>query len=139
MAVVVDASALLAIALEESIASDLRRRLATYTTEQHEFYAPVLIVYEFASGIAKAATRGRLNHSEIGTASAFIEEVPLNLRFTFDVVAPAIARAASVGRLNAYDMFYIEMALELEAVLLTIDSSLASIAREAGVVVDGPN
>ena len=138
MAVVVDASALLAIALEESKASELRRRLATYTTEQHEFYAPHLIVYEFASGIAKAVTRGRFNHSEIVTASAFIKAVPLNLQFSFDVVARAIARAATVGRLNSYDMFYTEMALELDAVLLTIDASLASIAREAGVVVDGP-
>lgn len=133
MAIVLDTSALLAAALGEDGAETVRRRLSQWQTEQTPVYAPLLLQFEFASGLAKALATGRLSVVGLDSPLATLWSAPLRTYPGADLVHDAIEIARELGQRNAYDAFYLALARRIGAELWTIDRAMAANCLALGI------
>lgn len=131
MQLVVDASAFLAVALNED-----ERAWIVSTTQGAKLAAPTVLPYEIGNALVAIVKRGRLAEDEALAALRVAQSIPVQLG-PVDVEA-AIGIAFQV-KSYAYDAFYLHFALSRKLPLLTLDSSMRKAAKALGIsVVEEP-
>ncbi|HEY4809725.1 MAG TPA: type II toxin-antitoxin system VapC family toxin [Solirubrobacteraceae bacterium] len=134
MSVVLDANALIVLALDRQRAIAVEELLRVWKAENEELHAPVLLRYEIASALAQAVSAGQLTLEAVADASLRIDSVPIVLHQPGDTPA-VVAMAQRLERRSAYDAAYVVLAEELGTQLWTLDGRLARNAAARGLPV----
>lgn len=134
MSVVLDANALIVLALDRQRAVAVEELLRVWKAEGEELHAPVLLRYEIASALAQAVSAGQLMSEAVADASQRIGSVPIVLHQLNDTPA-VVAMAQRLDRRSAYDAAYVVLAEELGTQLWTLDGRLARNAAARGLPV----
>ncbi len=128
--IVIDASLLAAYLLREPEGVKFDPILALATSVQASLHAPILIEYELLNILAMAERRGRITKN---TAVALLHDwsqIPCSRDSS---ISPAIRLRildlSQKHRLTAYDAAYLELAMRLDARLLTLDDDLLRLKR----------
>jgi predicted nucleic acid-binding protein len=133
MTVVVDACALIALAVDEPARGLVEARIRDWTMSGQELAAPTLAHYEINSGLVKAVAAGFLV-ADIPAAIASVASLPIS----YHEAVPdsrVVEIAISLGRRSAYDAAYIALAERLGAELWTLDGPLYRNAASFGYPV----
>ena len=134
MSVVLDANALVVLALDRRRAPAVERLLRGWHADREDLHGPALLAYEVASALTRAVAAGHLPGTEVANAWQQISAVPIMLHPLDD--APAVvAMAQRLERKSAYDAAYIVLAQQLDAELWTLDAPLARNAAARGLPV----
>jgi predicted nucleic acid-binding protein len=134
LSVVLDANALIVLALDRQRAVAVEELLRVWKAEGEELHAPVLMRYEIASALAQAVSAGQLMPEAVAEASQRIGSVPIVLHQLNDTPA-VVAMAQRLERRSAYDAAYVVLAEELGKQLWTLDRRLARNAAARGLPV----
>lgn len=134
MSVVLDANALIVLALDRQRAAAVEELLRVWKAEGEELHAPVLLRFEIASALAQAVSAGQLATAAVADASQRIGSVPIALHQLNDTPA-VVAMAQRLERRSAYDAAYVVLAEELDTKLWTLDGRLARNAVARGLPV----
>jgi predicted nucleic acid-binding protein len=134
LSVVLDANALIVLALDRQRALGVEERLRGWQTEGEELHAPVLVRYEVASALTLAVSTGQLALEAVADASQRIGSVPIVLHQPNDTPR-VVAMAQRLERRSAYDAAYVVLAEELGTQLWTLDGPLARNAVSRGLPV----
>lgn len=134
MSVVLDANALVVLALDRQRAVAVEGLLRVWKAEGEELHAPVLLRYEIASALAQAVSAEQLASNAVADASQRIGSVPIVLHQLNNTPA-IVATAQRLERRSAYDAAYIVLAEELGTQLWTLDGRLARNAASRGLPV----
>lgn len=129
MPVVLDASALLGLALDGE-ASDHAQRMLDHAAAEGGV-VPTLFWYELRNALLMAERRGRITSDGV---AAFLADVAL-LPITVDDLPrdAVVLQLARQHGLTVYDASYLELAMRTGAPLATLDTALRSAAQRAGV------
>ncbi|HEV3319777.1 MAG TPA: type II toxin-antitoxin system VapC family toxin [Solirubrobacteraceae bacterium] len=134
MSIVIDANALVVLALDEERAGWVEPLLREWEEQGEDLHAPALLRFEIASALVQTVTAGQLQESDVEDAWRRISAVPLTLHELED--APAvITMARRLKRKSAYDASYIVLAEELDTKLWTLDGPLARNGEAQGLPV----
>jgi len=123
--IVVDASALLAVLLEEP-----ERPALVAATRGAELLAPASLPWEVGNALVAAVRRWRLTRDEAVAAWAGYAAVPLRL-IEVDI-GDAMKTALDLG-VYAYDGYLVSLARNRGLPLLTLDARLQQVASGAGI------
>lgn len=134
MSVVIDANALVVLALDRERAVAVEGLLRDWKAEGEELHAPMLLRYEVASALALAVSAGQLASEAVADASQRIGSVPIILHQPKDTPS-IVAMAQRLERRSAYDAAYVVLAEELDTQLWTLDGRLARNASSRGLPV----
>ena len=125
MDVVIDASALLAVLLDEP-----EREMVVESTKGASLVAPASLVYEVGNALSSLMRRQSLSIAEsVAVYHAFV-------RISIRLIEPDMQAAILVSgeeSIYAYDAYFIVCAERMGIPLLTLDRKLANIARKRGV------
>ena len=125
MKVVVDASALLAVVLNEP-----ERDSVVEAATGCELVAPQVLPFEIGNALTSLFKRRLLSKSEVIAAWGVFARFPIGL----SAIDIASALALATRRvIYAYDAYVIECALEQKAELLTLDDRMKASAASEGV------
>lgn len=134
MSIVLDANALIVLALDRRRAVAVEEMLRVWKAEGEELHAPVLLRYEIASALAQAVSAEQLASDVVAEVSQRIGSVPIVLHQLNDIPA-VVAMAQRLERRSAYDATYVVLAEELGTQLWTLDGRLARNAASRGLPV----
>lgn len=125
MEVVTDASALLAVVLDEP-----ERDPIISATEGVILTAPLALPFELGNALIALRKRGRIEEEEIIPAWEASQRIPVQLVPV--AVDAALALALTQG-IYAYDAYYLQCSLSLQRPLLTLDRKMREVAERIGV------
>lgn len=131
MTVVLDANALVVLALDRGRATAVKARLRGWRDAGVELHAPELQRYEAANALARSVAAGQLPASEVTAAWEVITGVPVTLH-RLEEGPDVVAMAERLERRSAYDAAYLALADRLGAELWTLDGPLARNAASRG-------
>jgi predicted nucleic acid-binding protein len=134
LSIVLDANALVVLALDRRRAGTVELLLREWDTEGEDLHAPGLLTYEVASALSRAVAAGQLPAGEVPEAWQRLAAVPIVLHQLQNVPA-VVAMTERLQRKSAYDAAYIVLAEELDAELWTLDGRLARNAIPRGLPV----
>jgi predicted nucleic acid-binding protein len=127
MEIVADASAFLAVVLNESS----RDWIINKTTGQ-SIISPEVLPYEIGNALIAVKRKGRLNDREI------LRAFDLSQRIAVSLVSVKIHDAMKIAlRFNiyAYDAYYLQCCLENKLPLISLDDRMCDIAGSLGIKV----
>ncbi|MDZ4722031.1 MAG: type II toxin-antitoxin system VapC family toxin [Roseiflexaceae bacterium] len=127
MLLVVDASVILAVVLNEPTKPELVR-----LTMSVELVAPLSLHWEIGNALSAMIKRQRLIRSE--ALQALIEYQKIPIRF-LDVPLDATVLVVEQHQIYAYDAYFIVCARQQSCPLLTLDGGLKTAARAAHINV----
>jgi predicted nucleic acid-binding protein len=127
MKVVVDVSALLAVALCEA-----ERREIVALTRGWSLQAPTMLPYELGQALSKLARRRVISSENVESVRAQLAQIPIALR---DVDVGEALVIAARQNISAFDAYQIRCAKDLGCSLLTLDRRLGRAARAEGIVL----
>jgi predicted nucleic acid-binding protein len=134
LSVVLDANALVVLALDRQRARIVEVQLKEWQDAGETLHAPELQRYEIANALARAIVVGQLPEAEAATAWNLVTAVPIRLHRLRDGPA-VIAMTQRLERQSAYDAAYVALADRLGTELWTLDGSLARNAASRGLPV----
>lgn len=134
MSVVLDANALVVLALDRRRAVAVETLLRTWKAEHRDLHAPALLRYEIASALTQAVAAGQLPLAEVAGAWERITAVPVTLHHLENALS-VVEVTQTLRRRSAYDAVYVALAQELGAQLWTLDGRLARKAQSRGLPV----
>ncbi|MDR3049389.1 MAG: type II toxin-antitoxin system VapC family toxin [Elusimicrobiota bacterium] len=121
MEILIDASALLAVVLNEA-----EKQKIVKLTQGDEICCPEIVPYEVGNALSAMLKRHRLNEEQI------IKSFNLFELFFLHYVEVDIAAALKIAikhNIYAYDAYYLEAAFRLKLPLLTLDSAMKNKAN----------
>ena len=127
MNIVVDASVIIAVIVEEAAKPEILR-----LTVGHFLVAPHSLRYEIGNSLSKMFKMGRLDVTTAKAAFSCYESIPIRHE---PVNMPAALKIAAANNVYAYDAYMLETASRLGAPLFTMDIPLLKIAEKAGIGV----
>jgi len=125
MEVVADASALLAVVLDEP-----ERGAIIDATEGATLIAPPALPYEIGNALVAMGKRGRLEEEEILPAWEATQQIPVQLMPVAIEAALALALAHGI---YAYDAYYLQSSLSRRCPLITLDRAMRRAAAQLGI------
>lgn len=134
MSVVIDSSALIALAVIEPNAQAIAERLRQWDQAGEDLHAPILARYEIASAMTKKVIRNEITREKARAAQAEIFDLAVKLHPPADNDA-IVDIALALERSSAYDASYIALAEQLGAELWTTDGPLKRNAISRGYPV----
>ncbi len=134
--VVVDASVMVALYVEEEMSVPARSSLLRAREAGHDLHAPDLILVEFANALWKRVGRGEISRDSAMAALGALSNLDDLDRHPLEaqLVLPALSLAVAHG-LTAYDALYAALAVQLGGTVLTVDRRFVGRASEAGLPV----
>lgn len=123
--ILVDASAVLAVILEEP-----EKPAILEVTAGSEAKAPGCLGWEIGNAFSAMVKRGRLEKEESIAALRIFEAIPVQ---EVDVNLKDALELALKYRIYAYDAYYLIAAKNHKIALLTLDGRMSEIARSEGV------
>lgn len=135
MSVVIDANLLVVLVTDEERGPPVSAKLGEWASGGEALHAPALARYETANALTRLVAGGRIDPEQATRAWGAASEVPVT--YHGDVAGPdIIAIALRLERRSAYDAAYLALAIELDAVLWTLDGRLARNAHSHGFKVE---
>jgi predicted nucleic acid-binding protein len=131
--VVIDASAIIAVALEE--ADDALIAATRRTLSDADQLAPAIMPVEVAGAIAMTEWTGRRSNADADAAWQLASDIiqTVDLRATTETVG--LIGLCRSYRLRGADACYLQLSIDQAASLLTGDKALAMAAHAAGVAL----
>ena len=136
MGIVIDASLLAAIALNEPRQVAVRRAFRAWDEAGEHIDAPSLLHYELASALSKSVSRGATTTEAAGIAWRKLQILPVTFHDMRDEVLEMVETASALQRRSSYDAAYLVLAKRLSAELFTLDGSLYRNASELGHAIN---
>jgi predicted nucleic acid-binding protein len=127
MNVVIDASAIIAVLLNEPIKEDL-----VALTAQADLLSPQSVHWEIGNAFSSMLKRRRITVQQTVQALDIYRRIPI--RF-LEVELDQVLRIAHTHDIYAYDAYLIRCAVKYNAPLLSLDRGLIAAARAQGVRV----
>ncbi len=127
MDVVIDTSALLAVALDEP-----EKPALVESTRGAVLVAPEVQPFEIGNALSALCRRGRLSPEEVRQAWRICGSIPVRL---VPVNVEEALVLAMAHRIYAYDAYFLVCALRQRAALLTLDRGMARAARAEGITM----
>ena len=134
MSVVLDANALVVLALDRRRAPAVEARLTEWRNQGEDLHAPALLRYEIASALARAVAADQVHPSAVDQAWRRITAVPVTLHALEDGPA-VVAMTQRLERKSAYDAAYVVLADTLGAEVWILDARFARNATSRGLPV----
>ncbi len=135
-AIVVDASVMVALFVEEDLSAPARSALLSAREAGHDLHAPDLILIESANAFWKRVDRGELDRDSamaaLGALSNLddLERHPLDAPLALPALSLAIAHS-----LTSYDALYAALAVQLGGTVISGDRRFVKRGSEAGLPV----
>jgi len=126
MDVVIDTSAVVAV-----IVGEPERDTIVKLTTSHTLIGPGSIPWEVGNAFSAMFKRGKLTVSEAHKGLAIFGTIPIRY------IQPDFALALTIAHqidMYAYDAYFLECALRLNAPLLTMDRKLITAAKKLGII-----
>ena len=124
-AVVMDASAFLALVLSEERGGEVERVLADIITQNGQVLVPPLFWHEVMNGLVTSVRRKRISTADLRTIEADISRLPLSQdQAPSEFIRQRIREYTLEHNLSFYDASYLELALRHTMPLLTMDKHL---------------
>lgn len=127
MEVVADASAFLAVALEEHDRNGILEKTIGYT-----LVSPEILPYEMGNALIAMKKRGRLTDREVLKAFDISQSIPVKLVI---VKIQAAIKIAVRFNIYAYDAYYLQCCLENKLPLISLDDRMCDVARNLGIKI----
>ena len=127
MEIVSDASAFLAVALNE-----LDRDWVVERTSGSTIVSPEVLPYEIGNALIAMKKKGRLNNREILRAFDITQRIAVRL---VPVRMRDALRMAIRFDIYAYDSYYLQCCIENRLPLISLDDRMCDIARRIGITV----
>jgi predicted nucleic acid-binding protein len=127
MEIVADASAFLAVVLDEA-----DRKWVIEKTLGLALISPEVLPYEIANALSAMKKRGRLTDREILKAFSISQSIPVRLVPIKIYDALKIATKFSI---YAYDAFYMQCCLEAKLPLISLDNRMCEVAKSLSIKV----
>jgi predicted nucleic acid-binding protein len=128
--VVVDASFLIKLWVQEEFSERAREIRVTWGRSRVARYAPALVDYEIVSTLNQKQLRGSLTADEADAVLELALEEPLNIIRTQDAHRDALRLARRHGLRSTYDAHYLALADDLDCEFWTADERLYNAVRE---------
>jgi predicted nucleic acid-binding protein len=135
-AIVVDASVMVALYVEEPLSEPARAALLRSREAGDDLHAPDLLLIECANALWKRVGRGEFDRDSAMTAIAELSKLEDLDRHPLDerLVPPALSLAIAHS-LTAYDAAYAALAVQLGGTVLSGDNRFVERASQAGLPV----
>lgn len=135
-AIVVDASVMVALYIEEPLSAPARAALVRSREAGDDLHAPDLLLIECANAFWKRVGRGELDRDSAMDAIAALSTLEDLDRHPLDgrLVPPALSLAIAHS-LTAYDAAYAALAVQLGGTVLSGDGRFVERASQAGLPV----
>jgi predicted nucleic acid-binding protein len=137
VSVVVDASLVVAVVLDDASQDAARDRLTGWLSAGEQLHAPAVLAYELANVLARRVFDGHLGIVDVPGIWQDVAGLGLELH-PFELVRDGPDVAATTARLrrrHATDSTYVCLATRLGAMMWTLDGALARNAADAGLPV----
>lgn len=125
--ILVDASAVLAVILEEPEKASIVK-----ATTGFEAKAPGCLYWEVGNAFSAMAKRGRLGQEESLAALKVFETIPIQ---EVDVDLEEALELALRNDIYAYDAYYLAAAKKHRVQLLSLDQKMVEVARNEGIKI----
>lgn len=129
MPVTLDASFVLALAIDEPRSTEVRRLLDEWMARGEELCAPALFGYEVAGILRNKVHRGVLEESDARIALDLLLTLPIVLLHPTGLHMRAFEIAFDLGLPTSYVAHYLALAEALDAEMWTLDERFADRAR----------
>jgi predicted nucleic acid-binding protein len=135
-ALVVDASVMVALYVEERSSAPARAALLRSREAGDDLHAPDLLLIECANALWKRVGRGELDRDSAMTAITELSTLEDLVRHPLDgqLVPPALSLAIAHS-LTAYDATYAALAVQLGGIVISGDKRFVERASQAGLPV----
>jgi predicted nucleic acid-binding protein len=127
MEIVADASAFLAVVLDETDRDWVIERTSGYS-----IVSPEILPYEIGNALIAVKKRGRLNDREILRAFDISQRIAVRL---VSVKIHDAMKLAIRFNIYAYDAYYLQCCIENKSALLSLDSRMCDIAKRLAIEV----
>jgi predicted nucleic acid-binding protein len=127
MKIVADASAILAVLLDEKLRSKI-----VQITYGFEVISPPSLPWEVGNALSANVRRGRLTHAEANRAIK--DFMVMDIRLTDIDLVEAMGISNQFG-IFAYDAYVLDCAKMNKTPILSLDHAMVGIAREMGISV----
>jgi predicted nucleic acid-binding protein len=135
-AIVVDASVMVALYLEEPLSAPARASLLRAREAGDELHAPDLLLVECANAFWKRVGRGELDRDSAMTAIGALSSLDDLERHPLDGhLVPSALSLAIAHSLTAYDAAYVALAVQLGGTAISGDRRFVERASRAGLPV----
>jgi predicted nucleic acid-binding protein len=123
MAVILDASLLVAVVSGDPRADAVGARLAGWLASGETLHAPALTPFEVANGLTRLVAAGAMPEDRVEPAWQAIQELPVRYHPLRDGPL-VVSLARRLERQSAYDAAYLTLAQELDGTCWTLDGRL---------------
>jgi predicted nucleic acid-binding protein len=127
MEIVADASAFLAVVLNEADRDWVIEKTSGYT-----IVSPEVLPYEIGNALIAVRRKGRLTDREVLKAFDASQRIAVRLA---PVKIHEAMKVAIKFKIYAYDAFYVQCCIETKLPLLSLDSRMCDVARDLGIKV----
>lgn len=135
-AVVVDASVMVALYVDEPLSASARAALLHFREAGDDLHAPDLLLVECANALWKRVGRGELDRDSAMTAITELSTLEdLDRHPLDDQLVPQALSLAITHSLTAYDAAYAALAVQLGGTVVSGDDRFVKRASQAGLPV----
>jgi len=127
MDVVADASAFLAVVLNEASRDSIIRN-----TTGRGIVAPEILPYEVGNALVVVRRKGRLTDREALQAFDSVQQIPVTL---LPVTIPSAVKLAMQFGIYAYDAYYLQCCIENRLPLLSLDIRMCEVAKRLRIQI----
>jgi predicted nucleic acid-binding protein len=127
MEIVADASAFLAVVLNEA-----DRDLVIEKTSGYTIVSPEVLPYKIGNALIALRRKGRLTDREVLKAFDASQRIAVRL---VPVKIHDAMKVAIKFKIYAYDAFYVQCCIETKLPLISLDSRMCDVARDLGIKV----